>query len=101
MPLQGHEIQALRDVKASGKRFFLAVGFLRPHLPFVAPQSYFDLYPPESIQLPENYSPPENVPPHALHRLPELVLYSDIPSGAGLTDQKAKDRRASTNPQYS
>jgi arylsulfatase A-like enzyme len=32
--------------------FFLAVGAIRPHLPFYAPKEYFDLYPLESIQLP-------------------------------------------------
>ncbi len=32
--------------------FFLAVGFYRPHCPYIAPQKYFDLYPLDSIQLP-------------------------------------------------
>ena len=34
------------------KPFFLAVGFHRPHLPFVAPAKYFDLYPFDAIRLP-------------------------------------------------
>lgn len=32
--------------------FFLAAGFIRPHVPFYAPQRWFDLHPLDSIQLP-------------------------------------------------
>jgi len=32
--------------------FFLAVGFVRPHVPFVAPASYFEPFPYEGIELP-------------------------------------------------
>lgn len=45
--------------KHRNRPFFLGVGFLRPHLPFVAPSRFFDLYPLNSLELAQN--PPEDL----------------------------------------
>ncbi len=42
-------IEAMQQVKDNA--FFLAVGFRKPHLSFVAPKKYYDLYPLEQMQL--------------------------------------------------
>jgi len=45
----GKAIELLK--KLEGKPFFLAVGFVRPHVPLVAPASYFEPYPAKDMQL--------------------------------------------------
>jgi arylsulfatase A-like enzyme len=72
-------------------RSFLAVGFARPHLPFVAPTKYWDLYKPSDIKLPANYNkPPENAVPVALHTWGELRSYNAIPKQGPVTDEQAR-----------
>ncbi len=41
--------------KHKNKPFFLAVGFVRPHVPFVAPKPYFEPYPFDNITLPKKH----------------------------------------------
>jgi iduronate 2-sulfatase len=45
-------IELLRQRKAAGKPFFLAVGFVRPHFPMVTPKRFFDMYPHQKMQIP-------------------------------------------------
>ena len=57
-------VQLLEQLKQQDKPFFLGVGFLKPHVPLIAPKKYFDLYDPERIQLPVDYAPkPTGEPP--------------------------------------
>ncbi|MBX3421350.1 MAG: sulfatase [Pirellulaceae bacterium] len=55
-------IDDLRRLKQSGQPFFLACGFLKPHLPFYAPKKYWDLYLRDEIDIADNRQPPQNAP---------------------------------------
>jgi arylsulfatase A-like enzyme len=70
--------------------FFLAVGFIKPHLPFVAPKKYWDLYRPDDIPMAPNPFPPKDAPPQALTNWGELRAYSDIPDTGPMTDQQKR-----------
>jgi len=82
-------IKIMNEVKE--QPFFLAVGFVRPHLPFIAPKKYYDLYPSEKIQLSDNPRPPVGVPKVAMHTYGELRSYKDIQSTGPLSEQKARE----------
>jgi arylsulfatase A-like enzyme len=70
--------------------FFLAVGFLKPHLPFVAPKKYWDLYDFQEIQLPKTYHRPTGAPAEAIHSWGELRAYANVPQKGPLTDKMAR-----------
>jgi len=56
----------------TGKPFFLAMGFYRPHTPYVAPAPYFDLYPQASIDpVMEKAGDRDDIPLAALHDRPK------------------------------
>ena len=82
-------IDTLGELAGGEEPFFLAVGFLKPHLPFVAPQKYWDLYPPGSIHLPATYHRPENAPDAAIHDFGELRSYHGIPPKGPVSDEQA------------
>ena len=56
------------------KPFFLAVGILKPHLPFGAPKKYLDLY--EGVKLPEIVSPEKPAGVSTWHNSNEFRQYN-------------------------
>ncbi len=82
-------IRDLKRLKSSSNPFFLAVGYLKPHLPFNAPKKYWDLYHRESIELPSNRYQPDDVPSQALHNFGELRHYSGVPAEGPVSDSMA------------
>jgi iduronate 2-sulfatase len=79
-------IQRLRDAKERGEPFLLAVGFLRPHLPFVAPRRYWDLHRRESFLPASIQVPPVAAPAYAPQFGNELRKYRGIPADGSLAE---------------
>ena len=55
-------ISAARAAGQDARPFFLAVGFHKPHLPFVFPERFLSYYPETEIQLPTNPDVPIDMP---------------------------------------
>ena len=87
-------IKQLRDLAGSEKPWLLALGWQRPHLPFVAPKKYWDLYDREDIALSQVQSKGEGIPEVAYHTFGEIRSYTDFPKGAelGTPIDEAKQR---------
>lgn len=83
-------IAALGQMKEKQEPFFLAVGFIKPHLPFESPKKYWDLYDPKDLPLAPNPYLPKYAPPYALADSGELHSYQEVPAGQHLPDDYAR-----------
>ena len=72
-------IRRLQAAKKRGRPFFIAVGFVRPHLPFSAPKKYWDLHDPDKLPQPVYEDHPVDSPTVAHKRGGEIRNYFPVP----------------------
>jgi len=86
--------EAVKRLEAAKQKpdepFFLAVGFLKPHLPFIAPKKYWDLYDPAQLPQPELRDGPEGAPEFAPTTWGELRQYKDMPDKGPVTPEQQR-----------
>ncbi|MGQ1910850.1 sulfatase [Marinifilum sp. RC60d5] len=85
-------IATLKDMLAKNpdKPFFLGLGLKKPHLSFIAPKKYWDLYNREDIPLAENDVAPINGAAMGLHPSFELRARASIPKYGSINDSLAR-----------
>ncbi len=78
-------VNRLQQLATTAKPFFLAVGFIKPHSPYIAPKKYFDLY--NDVAMPSDIPFPTDAPSYAGHGSAELRRYTDQPKRGSIPDQ--------------
>ena len=88
-------INKLKALKSKNKPFFMAIGYVSPHLPFIQPKKYWDMYDHDAIKLADNSFQPKNSPDIAIeaqHNSAEMRKnYLDIPENGQLDDSLARN----------
>jgi iduronate 2-sulfatase len=91
-----YTVEALSKMKTlakGNKPFFLGVGYQRPHLPFVAPKKYWNLYDRKKIPLAAFRALSANTPQLAYHSFGELMAFTDIDKNAKLGKELSEDKQ--------
>ncbi|MEL0119892.1 MAG: sulfatase, partial [Opitutae bacterium] len=85
--------ETIRRLEAAKKRrssedtpFFIASGFVRPHLPFSAPKRYWDLFDPAKLPMPQYEEYPKDAPAVALKRGGEIAAYKPVPTSGAYSE---------------
>jgi iduronate 2-sulfatase len=80
--------EAIRRLAEAKERpdtpFFIGLGFAKPHLPFCAPEKYWEMYDPAKLPLAGVTAPPAGAPAYAPQFGAELRSYAGIPKTGAL-----------------
>ncbi|MCH2208762.1 MAG: sulfatase-like hydrolase/transferase [Lentisphaerales bacterium] len=71
--------QGIKALESTSESLFLSLGIYRPHVPWIVPQKYFDMYPLNSLQMPKTI-------PNDLEDLPvrfQRIAHNDAKFGPG------------------
>ncbi|XP_055744573.1 iduronate 2-sulfatase-like isoform X1 [Salvelinus fontinalis] len=71
-------IRLLKSTRDSGKNFFLAVGFHKPHIPFRIPQDFLTLYPLDKMSLAPDPDVPKGLPSVAYNPWTDIRKREDV-----------------------
>jgi arylsulfatase A-like enzyme len=93
-------ISRLREIKNKSQPFFMGVGFFKPHLPFNAPEKYWDLYNRDSIPISTNPDIPLNINPKSLHGSGEFNQYQLSDEFASLSKPVSDEYARKLNHAY-
>lgn len=82
-------IATMKELAASDKPFFLAMGFKKPHLNWTAPKRYWDLYQRDAVPMSSQPDAPKNGAAMGLHASFELRTRAGIPKLGPLSREMA------------
>lgn len=83
-------IATMKELVAKGKPFFMGLGYYKPHLDFVAPKKYWDMYDSAKIPLATQTQGPKGGAAMGLHASFELRVRDGIPKSGAIDDELSR-----------
>ena len=84
-------IATMKEMVKNDKPFFLGLGYFKPHLEWIAPKEYWDMYEDIDIPLATEETAPKDGAAMGLHASFELRARADIPKYGDIDTEQAKN----------